>query len=138
MASLPAFSLGTQNGGIGAGAGQQTAGVIDPLSSLHSSRGFAAPNQLSATPPKTAGGIGGLFDRIEQATQSPLFGLGVGLLSGSPQQGFQNARSLSRDKRFGSEDSVSMERLIKFLRDNPNLAQLSDVELEARLEAAGF
>lgn len=45
-------------------------------------------------------GADGLANRVNTASQSPAFGLGVGLLAGSPQQGFQNAAALNESRAF--------------------------------------
>lgn len=57
-------------------------------------------------------GIGGFFDHLSKATQKPLFGLGVGLLSGNPQQGFRNAQSLSRDQNSLLKDDESLREVV--------------------------
>lgn len=49
--------------------------------------------------PKVQKAAGGLLDRINQASQEPTFGLGIGFLQGSPQQGFQNANMLHQQER---------------------------------------
>jgi len=89
---------------------------------------------LPQSKPASRGGIGGFFDHIEKATQSPLFGLGVGLLSGDPQQGFQNARSLSNDKS-GANRSLSVsdlrQGLAKIENSGRSASELSNAELSS-------
>jgi len=51
------------------------------------------PNPGIFAQPQPRSGIGGILDRINQASATPAFGLGIGLLSGSPQQGFANAQN---------------------------------------------
>ncbi len=48
--------------------------------------------------------IGGFFDRLNAASQTPAFGLGIGFLQGDPQQGLQNAVSLAQAQRARSDE----------------------------------
>lgn len=59
--------------------------------------------------PQAQQALGGLFNRVNQASSTPAFGLGMGLLSGNPQAGFQNAARASQMQ----QNKAAQERALK-------------------------
>lgn len=103
-----------------------------------------AQQQRAQQPQQGGGGFfGNLAGRVSNATQSPLFGLGVGLLEGSPQLGFQNAAALGQAaeekkrqaaaQRFAQMDAEQKQRQQDF-QNKLNVAKLGIAEKNAMTE----
>ena len=64
--------------------------------------------------PQAQRAVGGIFDRINRAAGTPAFGLGIGLLSGSPQAGFQNAALAAQmqqeQQRYAQQQAMAQQQ----------------------------
>lgn len=57
---------------------------------------------------KAGGAVGGLIGRINQASATPAFGLGIGFLQGNPQAGFANALAA---QQFQAQQRLSADQI---------------------------
>lgn len=88
--------------------------------------------------PQAQQSVGGLFERINQAAQTPSFGLGIGLLSGSPQAGFQNAQQAALlQNRQAQQAQAQAAAQQKAQADAAQRAFQNDLSLRADQRAQG-
>lgn len=115
-------------------------GIFDQAIAQSQGIPIAAQQSIFAQPQQRTG-VGGFFDRLNQGVSSPLFGLGAGLLSGSPQAGFQNAQTALRTQQagqaFGQGQDPQAVREARFLFPGDLKKQRAFVEKRTTGQAGG-